>query len=146
MEHVLTVSDVVSIHVSLTDETRFLINADRLALMKPTSIVVDTSRGGVVDEAALAHAIDTGIVRGAALDVFESEPIDMGNALLQCDPDKVILTPHSIGHNLETQPSGRRIRVENIRRVERGELPLHVINTAVGDEWKRCWSKDGPSA
>lgn len=145
LEELLATVDVVSIHVSLTAETRSLIDADRIALMKPTAILVNTSRGGVVDEAALAAAIDEGRIRGAALDVFESEPIEMDNPLLACDPDRVILTPHSIGHNLETAPSGRRMLLENIRRSESGRLPDHVINRAVTSTWEARWGAAAPS-
>ncbi len=82
-------------------------------------------------------AIDAGRLAGAALDVFQQEPIDMSNPLLRCDPDRVILTPHSIGHNLEAGPTGVQMAFDNIDRALRGELPESVINQEVIPAWRR---------
>jgi len=123
LDDLLRTSDVVSLHVVLTRETRNMIGPRELALMKPSAILVNTSRGGAVVEEALAEAIDAGRLAGAALDVFQQEPIDMSNPLLHCDPDRVILTPHSIGHNLETGPTGVQMAFDNIDRALRGEPP-----------------------
>ncbi len=137
LDELLRTSDVVSLHVVLTRETRNMISARELAMMKPSAILVNTSRGGAIVEEALAQAIDAGRLAGAALDVFQTEPIDMGNPLLRCDPDRVILTPHSIGHNLETGPTGVQMAFENIDRALRGELPESVINQEVIPAWRR---------
>ena len=137
LDELLRTSDVVSVHVVLTKETRNLIGARELALMQPSAILINTSRGGAVVEDALAEAINAGRLAGAALDVFHQEPINMDNPLLQCDPDRVILTPHSIGHNLETGPSGIQMAMDNIERALRGELPESIINPEVIPAWRR---------
>ena len=136
LDDLLRTSDVISLHVVLTAETRNMIGARQLALMKPSAIIVNTSRGGAVVEADLAAAINAGAIAGAAVDTFEQEPINMDNPLLACDSDRVILTPHSIGHNVETGPSGIRIAFENVEHVLRGELPENVINREVIPAWR----------
>jgi D-3-phosphoglycerate dehydrogenase len=137
LDGLLRTSDVVSLHVVLTRATRNMIGARELALMQPSAILVNTSRGGAVVEEALAEAIDAGRLAGAALDVFQMEPIDMGNPLFRCDPDRVILTPHSIGHNLESGPTGVQMAFDNIDRALHGELPESVINPDVIPAWRR---------
>ena len=92
LDTLLRESDYVSIHCPLTSETRGLINADRLRLMKPNAILVNTSRGPVVDEEALADALDAGTIGGAAIDVMCEEPPDVNSRLLQ--HPKCIVTPH----------------------------------------------------
>ena len=92
LETVLRESDYVSVHCPLVPETAKLINAERLALMKPNALLVNTSRGGVIDEEALADALDRGVIAGAALDVMASEPPDVKSRLLQ--HPKCIVTPH----------------------------------------------------
>jgi (S)-sulfolactate dehydrogenase len=97
---VLREADVVSLHVPLTVGTRGLIDEARLASMKPDAILVNTARGGVVDEAALAAALRAGRLGGAALDVFETEPLPAGSALAGCP--NLILTPHVAGVTRES--------------------------------------------
>jgi phosphoglycerate dehydrogenase-like enzyme len=137
LDEVLRTSDVVSLHVVLTKETRNMIGARELALMKPSAILVNTSRGGAIVEEALADALSSGRLAGAALDVFQQEPINMDNPLLRCDPDRVILTPHAIGHNLESLPTGVHMAFENIDRALRGEPPESVINKEIIPAWQR---------
>jgi D-3-phosphoglycerate dehydrogenase len=137
LDELLHTSDVVSLHVVLTKETRNMIGARELALMMPSAILVNTSRGGAIVEQAVADAIDGGRLAGAALDVFQREPIDMDNPLLRCDPDRVILTPHAIGHNLETIPTGVQMAFDNIDRALHGELPESVINQEIIPAWRR---------
>src|SRR5919201_4720719 len=91
LEDLLRESDFVSVHVSLTPQTRHLINAARLALMKPTAVLVNTSRGPVIDEQALAQALRQGQIVAAGLDVFEREP-EVHPGLLACD--NAVLLPH----------------------------------------------------
>jgi D-3-phosphoglycerate dehydrogenase / 2-oxoglutarate reductase len=136
LDVLLTTSDVISIHTPRTKETRGLIGRRELGLMKPTAILINTSRGGVVDERALAEAIDAGQLAGAALDVFEQEPVDMDNPLFQCDPFRVLLTPHSIGHNVESGPAGVELAFQHVARVLAGELPANVENREVIPRWK----------
>jgi len=137
LDDLLKTSDIVSLHVVLTKEARNMIGARELGLMKPTAVLVNASRGGAVVEVALADAINTGRLRGAALDVFQQEPINMDNPLLQCDPDRVILTPHSLGHNDETAAPGVQMAFDNIDRALRGELPESVINQEIIPAWHR---------
>src|SRR3989440_6622481 len=96
-ETLLRESDVVSFHVVLTKETRYMFGDKELALMKPNAIVINTARGKVLDEKALAKAIDEGRVRGAAIDAFEEEPLPMESALRKLG-DRVLLSPHSASY------------------------------------------------
>ena len=136
LDTLLSTSDVVSVHAPRTPETRGLIGRRELGLMKPFAILINTGRGGIVDEAALADAINDERLAGAAIDVFEQEPISMDNPLLGCDPFRVLLTPHAIGHNLETGPAGVEMAYQNVRRALDGELPESVLNPTVIPRWK----------
>lgn len=136
LEDILTTSDVVSLHVVLTPETRNMIGPRELASMKPSAVLVNTSRGGAIDEIALAAALSAGHLAGAAVDVFDQEPVNMDNPLFACDPNRLILTPHSIGHNEETGPAGVRMAIQNIECAMRGELPESVINRDVVPAWR----------
>jgi glycerate dehydrogenase len=94
LEELLRESDVVSLHCPLTDATRSLIDASRLALMKRDAILINTARGGLVDEAALADALVKGTIAGAGIDVLSEEPPHNGNILLDLDLPNLIVTPH----------------------------------------------------
>lgn len=100
LEQVLASADVVSLHIPLTAHTRNLIDRAALASMKPGAVLINTSRGGIVDEAALGEALRSGHLGGAAIDVFDQEPLAAGNAL-QGAPN-TILTPHIAGVTLES--------------------------------------------
>lgn len=100
LDALLGCADVVSLHVPLLDSTRNLIDARRLALMKPTAILINTARGGTVDEAALAQALAAGRLAGAALDVFAAEPLAAGTPL--ADAPNLLLTPHVAGVTAES--------------------------------------------
>lgn len=100
LEQLLAESDVVSLHIPLTPESRNLINAARLVTMKPDAVLINSSRGGVVDEAALALALKTKRLGGAALDVFDEEPLKAGSPLADCP--NLILTPHIAGVTAES--------------------------------------------
>jgi D-3-phosphoglycerate dehydrogenase len=93
-DELLRQADIVSLHVPLAETTRHLIDEAALALMKPTAVLINAGRGPVVDEAALIAALQTNRLYGAALDVFEQEPIAPDNPLLSMDPRRVILSPH----------------------------------------------------
>ena len=99
LEQLLAQADVVSLHVPLTPETRNLLSAQRVAQMKPGAIVINTARGHIADEAAIAAAIRSGKLGGAAFDVFEPEPLKAGSAWAGCP--NVILTPHVAGVTAE---------------------------------------------
>ena len=100
LDEVLAAADVVTLHVPLTPATRHLIDAARLATMKSDAILIDTARGGVVDEVALAAALREGMLGGAALDVFEHEPLPEGSPLAGCP--NLVLTPHIAGLTRES--------------------------------------------
>ena len=113
-------SDVVSIHVPLTPETRHLVDAAAFAKMKPDAVLINTARGPIVDEMALCRALDGGTIAGAGLDVFENEPL-VAPALL--DDDRVVLLPHAASATLETRSEMARMVCEDVRRVLSGESP-----------------------
>ncbi|HYZ34722.1 MAG TPA: hydroxyacid dehydrogenase [Crenalkalicoccus sp.] len=100
LEELLARSDAVTLHVPLTPATRGLLSAARLALMKPDAVLVNTARGGVVEEAALAAALSAGRLGGAALDVFETEPLPAGSPL--AGAPNLLMTPHIAGVTLES--------------------------------------------
>lgn len=95
LEELLRTSDVVSIHCPLNDRTRSLIGAEQLALMKPSAILINVARGGIVDETALADALNEGRLRGAALDVFTSEPLRESPLYTLRDPYRLLASPHN---------------------------------------------------
>lgn len=111
LEEVLAESDVVTVHLPLTAETRHLLDGERLALMKPGAYLVNTSRGPVVDEAALASCLASGCLAGAALDVFEREP-EVHPDLLSCE--RVLLTPHIASATQSTRERMALLAVQNL--------------------------------
>lgn len=118
-------SDVISLHVPLTDETRGLIGESELALMKPTALLVNTARGGLVDEAALARALADGRILGAALDVLAQEPPPPGHPLL--DLDNCLITSHCAGPTFDSWPRRFRNGFANISRVLQGLEPEWLV-------------------
>ena len=129
LEEVLRESDFVSLHPVLTPETFHLLNAERLALMKPTAYVINTSRGGVIDEAALIQALQQGRIAGAGLDVFEVEPPATDNPLLHMP--HVIGTPHGLSHAVESVARCAAMTQENVLAVLEGRLPPYLVNPGV---------------
>ena len=125
LDELLALADAVSIHVKLTDQTRGLIGARELALMRPGALLVNTARGPVVDAAALKAALDSGHLGGAGLDVFAEEPLPAADPLLACE--QVVLTPHCA----DTTPEGVDLlnggAVDNILAFLRGE-PRNVVS------------------
>ena len=122
LEELLQTSDVVSIHVPLTPETRGIVSKAQLEMMKPTSIIVNTSRGGIIDEVALAEALNAGTIAAAGLDVLEHEPPDPADPILKLD--NAIITPHNAGPTLESIPKRAANGFANIQRVLNGEPPM----------------------
>jgi phosphoglycerate dehydrogenase-like enzyme len=129
LEDVFRHADYVLVNCPLNAETRSLVNAERLALMKPTAFLVNTARGPIVDEAALSEALRTRRIAGAALDVFESEPLPPTSPLRELD--NVILTSHSVGWTEELFRDMGRIDCEGALAVFRGEAPANVVNRDV---------------
>lgn len=116
LDELLALSDSVSIHVPLTVDTHRLMNSQRLALMKSGAILINTSRGGIVDERALIHHIQTGHLGGAALDVFEHEPLDELKGARFDGIDALILTPHIAGVTHESNRRVSQVTAENVLR------------------------------
>jgi len=125
-EEVLGSSDVLSVNVPLTDETRGMIGVDEISKMKEGAVLVNTARGGIVDERALADAVRSGRLRGAAVDVFENEP-DLSGCPLR-GIKNVILTPHSSALSPEVMKRVPVKVMENLNRVYEGKPPLRVVN------------------
>lgn len=114
IDEVLRGADAVSVHVPLNDETRHVLNATRLDLLAPNAVVVNTARGGIVDDAALAEALRSGRLGGAALDVFEEEPLTAAGAKIFAGLSNVVLTPHIAGLTAESNSRVSDITVANV--------------------------------
>ena len=123
-EEVLQEADVVSVHVPLLDSTRHLINAERLAMMKESAYLINTSRGPVVDEVALVEALKNGVIRGAGIDVFEDEPA-LAPGLT--DLKNAVITPHIASASDETRGAMSRIAAENIIAFLAGGEPQNKV-------------------
>lgn len=122
-------SDVVSCHTALTSDTWHIVSRDRIAMMNRRSVLINTSRGSVVDERALINALSKNLIAGAALDVFEEEPVGENNPLLRMN--NVVVTPHSAGTTWDTWSRRAEFAYNNIKRVSEGELPLAVIRDEI---------------
>jgi (S)-sulfolactate dehydrogenase len=129
LDPLLSTSDVISIHLPLTPETRGLIGEAAFATMKPDAVLINAARGGVMDEAALVAALKQGRLAGAALDVFEVEPPRADNPLLAMP--NVIATPHRLGHAAETRRRCAELSEQSILALLRGEFPESTVNREV---------------
>ena len=125
MEDLLRRSDYVTLHVPATPETRHLINAERIAVMKPTAILINAARGIVVDTTALYNALKAGQLFGAGIDVFEEEPAPADHPLFQLS--NVVVTPHMAGHSDEAAVAMSMV-AKDIIRVIQGEPPKYPVN------------------
>ncbi len=123
-DEVMASADVVSIHVPLLPTTEHLVNAERLAKMKKTAYIINTSRGPVIDEAALVVALKAGTIAGAALDVFEHEP-QMAPGLAECE--NVVITPHIASATHGARDEMAEIAAHNLIAVLKGEAPLNPV-------------------
>jgi D-3-phosphoglycerate dehydrogenase / 2-oxoglutarate reductase len=126
LQEALEQADLVSVHVPLTDETRHLIDAQSLGWLRPGAIIVNTSRGPVIDTAALVEALESGRLAGAGLDVIEPEPPPPEHELRQMP--NVLLTPHTAFYSEESQRDLQRRAAEEVARVLRGEQPRSLVN------------------
>lgn len=131
LETLLRASDFVCVCCALTPETRHLINAERLALMKPTAYLINVARGPIVDQQALTAALRERRIRGAGLDVFEQEPVDPNDPILALE--NVIVSPHAICWTDECFLGNGRSACESILDVAAGRVPRHVVNRAALD-------------
>lgn len=129
LETLLRESDYVSLHAPLTPETRGLIDARTLRLMKPTAYLINTARGPIVDEAALHRALTEGWIAGAGLDVLATEPAEAGHPLLALE--NAIVTPHAAFYSEASIEELTRKAAERVVAVLRGELPPCIVNPAV---------------
>ena len=124
LEELFRSSDIITCHAPLTPETRHIVNQESLALMKPTAVLINTSRGSVVDETALAMALQEGRIAGAGLDVFETEPLESGNPLLAMD--NVVLTAHNGGTTFDTWCRRAEFAYQNMQRVLEDRPPQAI--------------------
>jgi glycerate dehydrogenase len=118
-------ADVISLHCPLTAQTERLVSAERLALMKPSAFLINTARGGLIDEAALRAALDLGVLAGAALDVLSNEPPVLDSPLLGAK--NCVLTPHLAWTSLPARQRLLATTVNNVRSILAGN-PVHVVN------------------
>jgi D-3-phosphoglycerate dehydrogenase len=126
LDELLQRSDFISVHAPRTDATYHLLGEREFALMKPTAMVFNTGRGGIIDENALAQALRSGQIAAAGLDVFEQEPISPDNPLIGLE--NAILTPHAAGYSSESIRTVRQRAAEETVRILRGEQPEHLVN------------------
>lgn len=124
LDELFRTSDIVTCHAPLTPQTRHIVNRERLAMMKPTAMLINTARGPVVDESALTEALQNGVIAGAGLDVFEQEPVAPDNPLLRMD--NVVVTPHMAGTTWNTWFRRAQFGYENMQRVWNGEAPQSI--------------------
>jgi phosphoglycerate dehydrogenase-like enzyme len=148
LDELLTLSDFVSIHCPLTSETRNLLGPRELGLMKPGSFLINTARGGIVDEDALYQALEDRRIAGAAIDCFEREPVTARHRLGALD--NVILAPHCIAWTDELFRDIGRTVSRGLLALWRGERPAGTVNPGVFDrprfqeKWSR-WTRGGKS-
>ncbi|MFV2043714.1 MAG: hydroxyacid dehydrogenase [Anaerolineales bacterium] len=129
LDELLPIVDIVSIHVPLSDETHKLIGREALARMKPRAVLINTARGGVVDEQALIEALRSGSIAGAALDVFDPEPPEANNPLFSME--NVVLTPHRAFYTQEGLARLSKVVVDQTLKALRGEHPDYIANPGV---------------
>ncbi len=129
LNEVVSQSDFLSLHVPMKAETRHIINADRLRQMKPTAFLINTSRGGLIDHEALLQALKEGWIAGAALDVFEAEPLDAQHPLF-AQPN-LIATPHVAFYSEESLVELQTKAAENVAAILTGRRPISLVNSEV---------------
>jgi glyoxylate reductase len=130
-DEVIRSADFLSLHVPLTPETHHMISVEELVSMKNTAFLINTSRGPVVDEKALADALKDGVIAGAGLDVFETEPVSHDSPLLELD--NIVLTPHLASGSIETRTKMATTAATNLVSVLQGRVPPNLVNLEVKD-------------
>jgi glyoxylate reductase len=130
-DDVIRAADFLSLHVPLTPETHHMIGAEEMAAMKETAFLINTSRGPVIDEKALADALKDGVIAGAGLDVFETEPVSHDSPLLGLD--NIVLTPHLASGSIETRTKMATTAATNLVSVLQGRVPPNLVNPEVKD-------------
>jgi phosphoglycerate dehydrogenase-like enzyme len=134
LDDLLREADVVVVAAPLTPETHHLLDARRLALLKPTAFLVNIARGAIIDQAALVEALREGRLAGAGLDVFEQEPVDPDNALLKME--NVIATPHAAVYSKRALELNRVQPFDEVARVLSGHYPRGLVNRALKERIK----------
>jgi D-3-phosphoglycerate dehydrogenase len=137
LDTLLAEADVVTLHCTLTEETRGLVGEKALRRMKPTAILLNTARGEIADEEAVARALAEGWIAGAALDAFIREPLPPDSPLRRVDPERLILTPHNVAHSEAGRRANLALALSQILAVGRGEVPAHVVNPEAVARWRR---------
>jgi D-3-phosphoglycerate dehydrogenase len=129
LEEVLSQADYLSVHVPLTEDTRHLLNAYRLALMKPGAVIINTARGAVIEEAALVDALQHGRLAGAGLDVYEREPISPDNPLRTME--NVVLSSHAAWYSEDALRDLKVKAAQAVADVLQGRVPRAILNPSV---------------
>jgi phosphoglycerate dehydrogenase-like enzyme len=124
LDDLLQLSDVVSLHLRLSDQTRGFLGAREIALMKPSAILINTARGPIVDEASMIDALRTNRLAGAGLDVFDTEPLPVGHAIAALP--NVVLSPHAAGITVEALEAGLQMALDNVSNFVAGR-PTNVV-------------------
>lgn len=140
LKTLLSATDVLSVHVPLTEDTRHIVGEQEISSMKPDAIIINTARGPVMDEAALVQALKAGQIGGAGLDVFENEPVAPDNPLLKLD--NVILTPHTAALTRECVIRMATEAAQCVIDVLEGKIPKNVANPQIlkSKKWKHLLS------
>jgi len=133
LDQLLSTSDVVIVMTSLDAGSRHLLDAERLRRLKPGALLINTARGGLIEENSLVEALKSGHIAAAALDVFEVEPLPASHPLRELP--NVILTPHAVGHTVEMHAAISRTAVDNVLHLVRGKLPDSCRNREVEKRW-----------
>jgi len=142
LDELLESSDVVSIHTPLNDETKGLISHPALARMKRTALLINVSRGGIVDEEDLYRALEEGEIAGAALDVLAVEPMKGRHPLTTLE--NVLITPHMAWNTVEAKKKAEDSIVEQVRQMLAGQAPTHLVNAGVVPRARAQGRKTGP--
>jgi phosphoglycerate dehydrogenase-like enzyme len=138
LDTLMRTSDVVCVLATLNNDSRGLLNAQRLSLLKRGAVLVNTGRGAIIDEAALCEIIKERPDLRLALDTFTVEPLHPTSPLR--DIPNAILTPHMVGHTQESLDALPDMAIENVTRILAGELPVFICNPAVVARWQERWS------
>lgn len=141
LDDLLAQADVISFHCALTDETRHMLGAEQFEKMKPSAIVVNTARGGLIDHSALCQALTTGQIGGAGLDVTDPEPIPADDPLLKLE--NVTITPHSAHASIPALMALLMRSGEEVIRVLKGELPVGLLNPQAEEKYRQRFASTG---
>ncbi len=139
LDELMRTSDIINVLCPLNEETRGMINAERIGLMKRDAILINTARGGIVDEQTLYEAARDKRIGKIAMDVFAVEPLPVDSPLRKLD--NAILTWHMIGHSREARERVPYVAAENVSRILLGTPPTHVRNPEVIPQWLSRWGK-----